>query len=340
MALSAPRRMAFASLVVVAALAIGEGVSRRLPATYTANREDVLKELTGRTGLVSNADVPGWDIDPAGGEGWDTTYTTNRWRMRGPEYEAVKPANAKRVIFVGDSSIFGVLLDWDETFSAQFERRREAREPAVDWQVANCASPGHSTEQSIRKLERHCLAFEPDYVVIGNQFSDSTRDAATDVERFNLTTETALTRYAERLAGYRLLRNTWLRRRGVETGAAQTIAQVGGPENGTVRRVPTEAYEANLRRMVAMSRDAGAQPVLLMLAAQAEVVRRDGKGVPSEDYRAAMRRVAESESVLLADGPSRFLSFPTADGMFLDPVHPGPLGATILALLLDETVPR
>lgn len=315
-----------------------EGVARVLPASATADRGTVVRELTGDASFVTDGDVPGWDINPAGGDNWGTHYTTNRWWMRGPDYSETKGEGVKRVIFVGDSSVFGVLLDWPETFSARFERLRDAATPGTDWQVANCASPGHSTEQSRRKLERHCLAFQPDYVVIANQFSDATQESASDIDRFGLAREMALTRAAESFAGYRLLRNTWLRARGADAVAPHVIPQMGAPQSGNVRRVPPVEYEANLRRMVAIVREAGATPVFLLLASRDDL--EVGLRCASQEYRDAMRLVAEQEGVPLADAANYFAALPKLEGLFEDQVHPGPVGAGFVALLLHETVPR
>ncbi|MES2639875.1 MAG: hypothetical protein V4850_10350 [Myxococcota bacterium] len=338
MARSVFRRVVFATLLGAMSLAAFEGIARVLPASATADRGTVVREITGDDSFVSDGEVPGWDIDPGGGDNWGTRYTVNRWRMRGPDYSETKGEGVKRVIFVGDSSVFGVLLDWPDTFSARFERLRDTATPGTDWQVANCACPGHSTEQSRRKLERQCLAFQPDYVVIANQFSDATRESAADIERFGLTREIALTRAAEHFAGYRLLRNTWLRARGADAVVPHEIPQMGIVQNGKFRRVPPEDYEANLRRMVAIVRESGATPVFLLLASRDDLQ----EGVPSssQDYRDAMRLVAEQEGVPLADAAKQFAKLPRVDGLFEDQVHPGPVGAGFVALLLNETVPR
>lgn len=332
------RRISFTALMCVLGLAALEGMARLLPRTATLDRGSVVREITGDMSFVSDGDVPGWDIDPIGREQWETTYTTNRWHMRGPDHPEVKAAGVKRVIFVGDSSVFGVLLDWPDTFSARFERLRESATPGVDWQVANCACPGHTTEQSRRKLERDCLAFEPDYVVIANQFSDATFERTSDLERFGLAREVGLTRVAERAAAYRLVRNTWLRARGPESLVPHVIPQMGTVQHGKVRRVPVVDYDANLRRMIASVRQAGAVPVLLLLASQEDL--EVGAYMPSAEYREAMRRIAAEEGVILADASVRFAALPPLDGLFMDKVHPGKVGASLLALLLNETVPR
>jgi hypothetical protein len=87
-----------------------------------------------------------------------------------------------------------------------------------------------------------------------------------------------------------------------------------------------------------MSRDAGAQPVLLILPNASHV---SWSGVPamtSVDYRASMRKVAEEAQVPVADGPARYADLPYMPNVFMDPVHPGTDGARILGQVLDRTL--
>lgn len=295
--------------------------------------------------MVANEDVPGWDLNYP--EGWlgDQHYTTNQWRMRGPDHPTEKPEDAWRIIFVGDSAIFGYLLAWPETIAAQVERLGERRHRGVDYQVAACASPGHSSAQSIYKLSRQCLGFQPDVVIIGNRNSDGTMDTATDRERFQLSTWSGPVSLLQRLALYRLLRNRWLAAR-VASGASSTpepIAHAGDPSapKGDVRRVPPDEYEENLREMVRISRKAGAQPVLLLLPVVFDLPWYGQEKTPlNDEYNRAMRRVAEQETVTLADGPAWFARAPKVPDIFVDSVHPGRTGALFIAELVDQTAPN
>jgi len=333
------KRLAFATVASLLVLAACEGMAHLAPATYTVQREVLLREMANSPDLVTSENVPGWDISADGGTQWKTTYNTNVWHMRGPDYDDPAAANVRRAIFVGDSSIFGVLLDWPDTFSARFERMREREDPGTDWQVANCACPGHSTIQSIAKLEHQCLAFKPNLVIIGNQFSDSTLGRISDDERFALSSTTLLARGLEHLASYRILRNTRLRMRRPDLTQNEEIPQVGGRLLGTVRRVTPEAYGANLVTMIEMVRAAGATPALLMLAAQQDVAAPTGKSAASE-YREQMRRVAAETGVVLVDAPTAFVKAGDQDGLFADHVHPGPTGAGLLAILLHNQLPK
>lgn len=342
-ALPLSRRLGFSVLVTVGLLALLEGVAWLLPSSLTARREIVLSRPGQGEAMVANEDVPGWDLNYP--EGWlgNQHYTTNQWRMRGPEHPVEKPANAWRVIFVGDSAIFGYLLGWPDTIPGQLERLSEQRY-GVDYQVAACAAPGHSSAQSVYKLSRHCLGFQPDVVVIGNRNSDGTMDIATDRERFQLQAWSGPASLPQRLALYRLIRNRWLAAR-VASGASDTperIAHGGDPSapKGEFRRVPPEEYEENLREMIRLSREAGAQPVLLLLPVVFDLPWYQLQKTPlNDEYNQVMRKVAQQESVPLADGPEWFARAPMVNDIFVDSVHPGRTGALFIAELLDQVVP-
>lgn len=330
--LSVPKRLAFASAMLCVVGGLAELAARIAPSDLTVSREDLLRDTLGERTLSALSDVPGWDLDPAGGANWRTTYTVNEWGMRGPDYE--QPAD-QRVIFVGDSSIFGVALDWDETFAARFEQVREQRLD-VDVQVGNCACPGHSSFQSVRKLELQCLGFEPDVVVIGNLYSDSTFAELSDHERW----PTSLGDYRGALewsAAYRLVRNPLLRKELEAVDQPAIIAQVGDEKGGEARRVPVDRYEQNLRRELELVRDAGAQPVFLMLPTIVDAGQ-NAKGFYYE-YRDVMRALADEQGIPLVDGPSHYATLPYAEQGFIDHLHPSALGAIELAGLLDRAVP-
>lgn len=337
------RRVAWSLVTAGVALALLEGVARLLPARLVLPRDRVIHDIAPDLMLrVDNVEL-GWDLDPEGASEWRTTYRTNRWGMRGPDYPEEAPPGARRIIFVGDSSVFGVTLEWEHTFAAVFARLREEREPAVDVQEAICACPGHSTVQSLRKLTGQCLAFRPDVVVIANQYSDSTLAMMPDAQRFQVTRTRALARALERLFVFRLARNAWMRRT-TRVADPETIAQVGDGHQVGVRRVPVEEYRENLRAMAEAAEGAGALPVFLVLAARDDLARGDGTHSEGrrdyDDYRDAMRAVAAERGLALVDAPATFRTLGEADGLFVDAVHPGPFGAWLIGQLLDRDVPE
>lgn len=338
------RRLVYATVVTVVALAALEGLAKLLPDRLTGRREIVLSNPGQGEAMVANEDVPGWDLNYPEGTLGPQRYTTNRWRMRGPDHPVEKPANAWRVIFVGDSAIFGYLLEWPETIAAGVEQLGESKHPGVDYQVAACAAPGHSSAQSVYKLSRHCLGFQPDVVVIGNRNSDGTMDVASDRERFQLQAWAGPASLLQRYALYRLIRNQWLGWRvASEAGSSpEPIAHGGAPgvPKGDVRRVPPDEYADNLREMIRLSRQADAQPVLLLLPIVYDLPGYGQQTAPQNlEYNQAMRQVASEESVPLADGQAWFATIPLVDGTFVDPVHPGRIGARFIADLVHQTLP-
>jgi hypothetical protein len=328
-------RVRLAATATLVGLLVLEGGARALPASFTAPREVVLGGPRLEHLLVASEDVPGWDLSPTGGEAAGVLYTANRWRMRGPDYAQEPAPGAQRVAFVGDSAVFGHALGWEQTFAARFAALRAAR-TGRPVEVGACAAPGHSSAQSVHKLRSHCLAFRPDAVVIASRNSDRTLDVASDAERFRLAAYAGPTRWLRASAAFRLMRNAWLRERIARTppgASAFSIAQEGRPM-GTRRRVEVADYAANLREMVDMSRGAGATPVLLALP-----LRDGGDGIRDTAYEDAMRGVAASTGVTLVDAAPGFAPVARAPGVFLDPVHPGVVGAEMLAQFLDATLP-
>lgn len=340
MALSLGKRIVFGLTITLVTLAALEGIARLLPKSISGRREVVQNPDPGSQIMVSSEEVPGWDLNYPKGNVGPFSYTSNHWRMRGPEYPDEKASGVVRVILVGDSSIFGYLLDWEDTMSAHLERLRETRFPGTDYQVANCAVPGHSSLQSIYKLERQCMDFQPDVVIIGNLNSDGTKYYATDRERFHTPAFDGPVMTLQKFALYRTMRNVWLAQQIKKDAAklAEEIPQLNSPDapKGTIPRTPIDEYRENLSRLAAIARAGGAKPVFLVLPSQFDL---NPNGASSRnDYVEAMRAVAKAEGAPVADGPERFQQLPQMDELFIDPVHPGKLGARILGVMLDEAL--
>jgi len=96
----------------------------------------------------------------------------NEKGFRGPPFPARKPAGAKRVVFLGGSSVFGFRLkgaraDWP----ARVERRLRAAGFA-DVECINAATPGHATFDSLGRLYAELHLYEPDIIVLYQSFND------------------------------------------------------------------------------------------------------------------------------------------------------------------------
>ena len=291
--------------------------------------------------FVASEDVAGWDLFPEGGEMVGVPYHTNRWRMRGPDYEETRPAGVRRIIVAGDSTPFGHGLTWDETFTAVLTHLREQRFPEVTYESANCAVPGHTTFQTIEKLRWQCLAFEPDLVVIGNQFCDATLVEQPDREILLKNRYVPPDPRLEHLALFRLMRNLYLRLFAYDDGLG-SVVQMGHirpvpVHEGGVLRVSHEEFDANLREEIKLVRAAGARPVLLVLPTDFDL----GGGQPLPihvRYREIIHEVGESEGVTVVDAVPTFNDLPVVGTFFIDSYHPAPMGARIIGQLIDEAL--
>jgi hypothetical protein len=107
----------------------------------------------------------------SGGAARLATVRHNALGLRGPDVALRKADGVRRVVVVGDSTIYGHGVEESETFARVLEARLRARGIAVE--VINGGTPAYSSLQTLRQA-RHVLApLAPDVVVIGNMWSDS-----------------------------------------------------------------------------------------------------------------------------------------------------------------------
>src|SRR3990172_7606310 len=94
---------------------------------------------------------------------------TNGYGYRAPDdLQREKPANAIRIVYVGDSN--SVTPRWDP-FPTQVESLVESA-LGVDVETVNTAVPGHSSENSRLLFEREVSSFDADHFVINLGWND------------------------------------------------------------------------------------------------------------------------------------------------------------------------
>lgn len=251
----------------------------------------------------------------------------NQQRIRNPELAPPAPGE-KRLLTLGDSTVYGVLVNDREVFSAVAADRlqRKLRSPVT---AINGGVPGYSSEQSRRLLTGSLAEVPFDILVVATQWSDSQPADAPDAWRFS-PVASAISRGLLSSGLYRLMDYLLVGPRDPEQVAWQL-----GEEPGS-RRVPLRAYTRNLHKFADIARARGAEPVYLLLPSD-----RDVRGEPLEpprpSYREAMRAVAAEEGALLIDGAAPFAG--GAPTLMLDDVHPSRgghrlLGETVAAGLL------
>lgn len=101
-------------------------------------------------------------------DGW--RFRVSPQRTRGAEVPAVKPANERRILCLGDSYAFGLWCDEQETLVAQVAARANAREAelasGLSWRALDLGVPGYHLGQTLRALEQDGLALQPDLVLL------------------------------------------------------------------------------------------------------------------------------------------------------------------------------
>lgn len=252
------------------------------------------------------------------------TYV-NALGLRGPEL-AEKTAGARRLLFLGDSTVFGVLVADGETFVDRAASGLRAAEPTLE--VLNGGAPGYTSWQALRALESRLLGQGPDLVVIATLWSDAQGTDVPDAERFPRSSVPGLPP-----SHLYLFTREWLNH--VRFGGKPEAVTHGLGAARALLRVPLPDYEANLRTIATIVRAAGSDVAFLGLPCI-----KDPTGLPIGDhrdaYRAAMRAVAEDLAAPIVDTSTRFIGT-RPEEMFLDEVHPTSVGhARIAEAIVEE----
>jgi lysophospholipase L1-like esterase len=267
--------------------------------------------------------------------------SVNTLGFRGPETTRAKPAGIRRVLLIGDSTVYGHGVAQEATFAS---RLNESLGPMIE--VINLGVPGYSTEQSINLLELRGWSLEPDLLVVASLWSDNNFDAFIDKDllsersAFEHSAAAGVSRVLQRSALYRWL--DWHLRLGPKAEAVKNVGwMLGRQPTGGFRRVAVNDYGANLQRLVDLAASAGAQTAFVALANSADL------GAPTEGaiawplYREVMTDVALRNGAPLLDVQTVF----EADGapwgdLFLDEMHPTERGhALIASALQDQLIP-
>jgi len=100
---------------------------------------------------------------------------------RGPVVAKEKPADALRIVAIGDSQTFGTGVEEKESWPAVLQATLQADFPATRIEVLNCAVQGYDAPQSAAALESRWLAYAPDLVLYGYFVNDPPQpDASAD----------------------------------------------------------------------------------------------------------------------------------------------------------------
>jgi lysophospholipase L1-like esterase len=280
-------------------------------------------------------------LTPGGVARAEVEYRINEHGMRNPPVTKQKPEGTRRVAVIGDSIAFGYWVPLEHTLSSHLEQiLNEHGRSGTTYEVLNFGVPGYNLEQEIEVLRSVAPEFEPDAVVFAFCMNDL-RSARG--HNFGLVNNRLKER--ERAGPLRrlwlfLLDHSmlcaWIEYRKEEFRARREFTE--GQRAGRAEDVHDEGPEAARRELEAGYREAAA---LL-----------EGMGVPGfvviyppiecadPEYphlwiHEAVAETAGAAGLEVVDLLDAYRGYPSED-LFLDPVHPGPLGNRIAAHLLFE----
>ena len=187
---------------------------------------------------------------------------TNSLGLRSPELRVVKGKNTLRILFLGDSTVFGDGVAEADSFPRLTESRLRARSPRKTIQVINAGVPGYSSFQCLRTLDI-LRPYGADIVVAYLQNSDIAADAFEDVEWEEKDGSTdRLARWARHLHLYLGLRWAWRR---ISPPPRDRMVE-------RFQRVGLREYFTNLTRLVRHTRSRGQRLLLLVPPLKSDLV--------------------------------------------------------------------
>ncbi|NOY24832.1 MAG: SGNH/GDSL hydrolase family protein [Oligoflexia bacterium] len=317
------RRLLFAVLPLLVLAAGAEGLTRAFgPGLLPPDRSPVAQPgqvSTREPNMVGDADT-GWRLKVGRQNSFGIPHGTfvNSYGLRAPEVPVQK--SRPRVMVVGDSSVFGVLVDDKDTFTA----RLGAAFPQIE--VLNAGVPGYSSWQALQALDHRLQPYQPDLIVVATLWSDTQGADASDATRFGGRHASII----DHSLAFVLLRD-WIR----ELRWGSRPEQVGfglSPPVAPTTRVPLGDYGVNLR---ALAKRAPAVAYLVLPCIHDPDQGRVGDF--RDAYRETMRDVAADLGAPLADAPPTFVGTDKTR-MFLDEVHPSVQGHELIAKLLIDTL--
>jgi len=271
-----------------------------------------------------------------------------------------KAKQERRLITIGDSSVYGWGVPTGQTFQEVLERQLKARWPSFHFEVINLGVPGYSTEQSRRQLDEVGWAYEPDLLVFSSIFSDSNFDHFQDVEALRLANP-APTGLSAMLQSSRCYCSVYMSiqnriaRRGQQ---ANRVLMPGVPRDarwvtdadrfGVDARVPIGRFQENVGAIIQRAKTEGVETILAPLAQEWDAGRWSMPQLPQPEpntplpwtpYREVLRTIAHEKGLVHVPFYEAFAkSQLPAHQLFSDAIHPTPKGAQLMAQELFRAI--
>lgn len=314
-------------------------------------------------GFLSTRDMSWRAIEPAEGElfrprpgvyppEYVSGFRINSLGFRGGEF-AGKEGGRLRILALGDSTVFGLMVGEEEAWPALLEER--LNEGVDEWvEVLNLGRVATSSHGTRIDVERYAGGLEPDAMIVSvgwwNDYQLFHEDAgltereAVEVELFREGWEAANSPWMM-LRLYRIGR-LWMTRNKALEDARETAGWIaeGRFSEGAgeePRRVPVGQFRENLGAMIDWGREHGVAVFVTTPALSPEA---EGVYTIVREYDRAIREVAEERGVPVIDTRAFLLEAhrrPNPKEVYIDMVHLERQGLRELAdFLASELVPE
>ncbi len=250
----------------------------------------------------------------------------NERGLRGPLLPQAKPEGTKRILFIGDSTCFGLAVKLKDSFAVRSTALLQAVDPQHKYEYVIGALPGYSSYHSRIMLE-HLLPMQPDLVVfyVGahNDHSRARYYPDGDIAQ----------RVARRAAAWhqvhllQLLEN--LRDRSCKSLFCKLKPRV------EQARVPPAAFRENMTAMLERTRVAGAQ-VLVLLPPYSKYLLEDHPTIPL--YQQVLEETAREFGVAYVKLQETFANYDEEKLYLKDMFHFRELGHEVTARAITAAV--
>jgi len=278
----------------------------------------------------------------------DKPATINARGLRGTVIPYARTAPGLRLLFLGDSIVFGYGVEQSAAVTARVAARLS--ETVGSTEAINSGVPGYNTEQEVTYLEREGIRYHPDWVIVGvcwNDINDKS-DAQVSPQGWLVASgergATALTGLAE--SGFAYAVRNALKRSRLVYGALQggrAIVAALRPDSATLLR--NEVLEGRetprvaqgwqrvgdaLHRLHTLAAASGFRPLLVAFPIPIAVER----PFPHSSYPSRLRALADREGMPLLDLNDAFRAvYRGHESLFIpyDGDHPNAVGHDVAA---------
>lgn len=277
-----------------------------------------------------------------------TTVRTNSLGLRSPEFPLRRTKAHYWILALGNSPVWGELVNGEETFPSVLEDILAAKTRRLSVEALNAGVPGYSTFQA-RELEGRLLkAYQFDLVIISVMGADWYPSRRPDKDLVMGVRSRTVRGLLSRSHLYRYLRSRFW---------ASHHFPAYGPDNRA--RVPVRPdYEDNLTDMVRMAQLQKADVVLLApmpICTEEDCILHDPCRIRDEaacrklymdmkrlepQYREAMRRVADRTGASFLDLGDLLRDTHAPDSYYADATHPSAAGHRWIAEALAPLAGR